>query len=60
METSKVVKAGWKTSEFWATAVASMVPLLNEAMGWNLPVEAMVALAGSIAAYVLPRGMAKK
>ena len=51
---------GWKTSEFWASVFAALVPLLNQAMGWNLPVESMVALAGSVAAYVLSRGMAKK
>lgn len=53
-------KPGWKTTEFWGTAVAALVPLLNTALGWNLPVEGMVAVAGSIAAYVVSRGMAKK
>jgi len=54
------IKAGWKTSEFWASAVAALVPLLNTALGWSLPVESMVALAGSVAAYVLSRGITKK
>jgi len=54
------VKQGWKTTEFWGTAVAALVPLLNTALGWNLPVESIVALAGSVAAYVFSRGMAKK
>ena len=54
------MKTGWKTSEFWASVVAAVVPLLNQALGWNLPVESMVGLAGTVAAYALSRGMAKK
>ena len=54
------MRTGWKTSEFWASVVAAFVPLLNQALGWNLPVEAMVGMAGTIAAYVLSRGLAKK
>ena len=54
------VKSGWKTTEFWASAVAALVPLLNQALGWSMPVESMVALAGSVAAYVISRGIAKK
>jgi hypothetical protein len=54
------MKAGWKTSEFWGSVVAAVVPLLNGAFGWNLPVESMVGVAVSVAAYALSRGMAKK
>lgn len=54
------VKSGWKTTEFWASVAAAIVPLLNTALGWSLPVESLVAISGSIAAYVFSRGMAKK
>ena len=54
------VKSGYKTSEFWMSVVAALVPLLIVALGWNLPVEGMIAVAGSVAAYVFSRGMAKK
>ena len=53
------MKTGWKTSEFWASLVAALLPVLNHAFGWNLPVETLVGVAGSVAAYVLSRGVAK-
>ena len=49
-----------KTSEFWASVVAALIPLLNTAFGWELPVESLVAVAVSVAAYVLSRGRAKQ
>ncbi len=54
------MKTGWRTSEFWATAVAALIPLINTAFGLDIPVEALVSIAGTIGAYVLSRGMAKK
>jgi len=54
------IKAGWKTSEFWVTVVTANVPLLNAALGWNLPVEAMATMVGVVASYVLSRGLSKK
>ena len=54
------IKAGWKTSEFWASVAAALLPLLNTAFGWALPVEALVGVAGTVAAYVISRGLAKK
>jgi hypothetical protein len=53
------VKPGWRTSEFIVTVVAAIIPLINQAFGLNIPVEALVGIAGSIAAYVLSRGLAK-
>ena len=54
-----VAKPGFRTSEFWATCIAAIIPLLNQAFNWHIPVEAMVGIAGSIAAYVISRGQAK-
>jgi len=56
----KLVKAGYKTSEFWVAVVTANVPLLNAAFGLNLPVEAIASIAGVAAAYILSRGVAKK
>ena len=53
------MKSGWKTSEFWASVAAAILPLLNQALGWNLPVETLVGVAGSVAAYVIGRSVAK-
>lgn len=59
-DTTKPVKSGWKTTEFWATAATSIVVLLNQAFGWNIPPETLASLAGAVAAYVISRGVAKK
>ena len=54
------MKAGIKTSEFYLTIVGALVPLLNQLFGWNIPLEAVLSVTGSLAAYVLSRGVAKK
>jgi membrane protein implicated in regulation of membrane protease activity len=59
MATSIEVKTGWQTTEFWGTVAAALIPLLNQAFGWHLPVEVMVSVAGSVAAYVVSRGWVK-
>lgn len=53
-------KAGWKTSEFWVTVVASVIAILNKAFDWNIPTDTLTQVVGVIAAYVLSRGLAKK
>ena len=53
-------KAGWKTTEFWSMAAASLVAMLNSAFGWNIPPESLATLAGLVAAYVIARAVTKK
>lgn len=53
-------KAGWKTTEFWSMAAVSVVTLLNEAFGWNIPKEAIATVAAAVAGYAISRGLAKK
>jgi len=53
------MKAGWKTSEFWATVGAALVPILNQAFGWNLPVDVIAMVCANVAAYVLGRSVVK-
>lgn len=55
-----MTKPGWKTTEFWGAAVAALVPILNQAFGWELPTEALVSLAVVVAGYALSRGLAKR
>lgn len=54
------MKPGYKTTEFWTTAAVSIVTLLNQAMGWNIPPDAVATAAGLAASYAIGRGLAKK
>lgn len=57
------IKPGYKTSEFWVTAVTSLLTLINQSGVLGsvvLPVESIAVIGGMVATYVLSRGMAKK
>ena len=54
------MKKGWTTSEFWVAAVGAVIPLLNQAFGWNIPPETIASFAGLLASYVISRGVAKR
>lgn len=58
METRK----GYRTTEFWLTAIGSLGALLNQsgALGVVLPMEAIMSVLGTIAAYAVSRGIAKR
>ena len=53
-------KTGWKTTEFWSMAAVSLVTMLNQAFGWNIPPESLATLAGLVASYVIGRALTKK
>ena len=53
------MKSGWKTTEFWALVAGSLVAILNQAFGWQLPKEAFVSIAVAVEGYALSRGVAK-
>lgn len=50
---------GWKTSEFWMTALSHAGVLLAAAAGVLPPKYAALAVAASQVAYNLSRGLAK-
>jgi len=57
------MKTGYKTTEFWVTAITSISGLLNQAgiLGSViLPVEALASLAAIVASYVIGRSYIKK
>ena len=58
--TPEPLKSGWKTSEFWVTIATSNLILFNEQLGLNLPVDAIVSIAGVVIAYVFGRSIVKK
>lgn len=56
------MKPGYKTSEFWVTTVGSLVVALNQSglLGSVvLPKDAILAIVGAVATYVISRGLAK-
>jgi len=56
----KIVKSGWRTSEFWATTLASVAALLA-AVGGILDGQVAAIIVGvSETAYAISRGLAKK
>jgi hypothetical protein len=49
------IKSGFATTEFWVALVAALIPILNTSMGWELPMESVMALL----AYILGRSGVK-
>jgi len=55
-------KPGYKTSEFWVTFATSIAAIFNQSgiFGeYQLPIEAVVTLAGLVATYVISRTVIK-
>lgn len=53
------MKSGWKTTEFWITALA-VVGLVSSSAATSLsPKYAAIGAAVSVAAYSISRGLAK-
>lgn len=53
---------GYKTTEFWALTVTSIVGILNQSGAFGdtvLPAGELGILAGTVAAYIISRGLAK-
>ena len=56
-------KTGYKTSEFWITAIITIATLLNQSgiLGSIIiPIEGLGAIAGVAVSYIFARGAAKK
>ncbi len=54
------VKPGWKTSEFWVVAIASLSTMVQSIQG-NIPHPwGEVAVAVMAAAYAIARALSKK
>jgi len=53
------MKAGWKTSEFWITALSIVGLTASSAAASLSPKYAAIGVALSGAAYALSRGLAK-
>lgn len=53
------MKAGWKTTEFWATVAVNFGVVCSALVSVVPPKFATVVSAVSVAAYALSRGLAK-
>jgi hypothetical protein len=59
------VKPGWTTSEFWVTAITSIIATVN--LFWNIGIQnetintiaSLTAMVGSVAFYVMSRAKVK-
>ena len=49
------IKSGIRSSEFWTGLVAVILVYLNEQLGLNIPVEAIVTIGGLVLVYILSR-----
>lgn len=59
MDLTSHFKKGYKTTEFWFALGASLVAVLNAAFGWDIDSESLIALAGTVVAYVASRSYLK-
>ena len=53
------MKAGWKTSEFWVTALSIVGLVVSSAAASLSPKYAAIGASVSAAAYAISRGLAK-
>ena len=53
------MKAGWKTTEFWVTALSILGLVVSAASAGLSPKWAAVGASVSTAAYAISRGLAK-
>lgn len=54
------VKSGLKSTEFYLALIAAIVPVMNQYLGLNLPIEAIVSIAGIAIVYIFGRSIVKK
>lgn len=59
MDITAYFKKGYKTTEFWLTIAGSVIVLVNSVTGLDLDAASIVAMLGSIAAYVASRSYLK-
>lgn len=59
MDLTSHFKKGYKTTEFWFALAAALVAVLNAAFGWDIDSESLLALAGTVVAYVASRSYLK-
>lgn len=59
MDLTSHFKKGYRTTEFWFTLGAALVAVLNSAFGWDIDSESLIALAGTVVAYVASRSYLK-
>lgn len=60
MKSMNRIKTGVKTTEFWTTVGAAIIMVFNQGLGFNLPSDQLMSLAGVVMSYCLGRSIVKK
>lgn len=60
MKSMNRIKTGVKTTEFWTTVAAAIIMVFNQGLGFNLPSDQLMSLAGVVMSYCLGRSIVKK
>lgn len=59
MDITEHFKKGYATTEFWTTIATGALVLVNGTTSLDLNTDSIVALIGTVAAYILSRGYLK-
>ena len=59
-ETMDKVKSGVRSSEFYLAIIGALIPVLNTHLGFAIPVEGVLSIAGVIVSYIIARTVVKR
>ncbi|MCK4911801.1 MAG: M15 family metallopeptidase [Thermodesulfovibrionales bacterium] len=54
------VKSGVRSSEFYLAIIGALIPVLNTHLGFAIPVEGVLSIAGVIVSYIISRTVVKR
>ncbi len=54
------VKSGVRSSEFYLAIIGALIPVLNTHLGFAIPVEGVLGIAGVIISYIISRTVVKR
>jgi len=54
------IKKGLHSTEFYLALIGAIIPVLNTHLGFAIPVEGMLSIAGVIVTYIISRTVVKK
>ena len=57
---TQTTKQGLRSTEFYLAIMGAMIPVLNTHLGFAIPVEGVLSIAGVIISYIISRTIVKK
>ncbi len=54
------VKSGVRSSEFYLAIIGALIPVMNTHLGFAIPVEGVLSIAGVIVSYIISRTVVKR